>query len=71
MLGFDRCGEARIDPRVAAPAVLLRLQLAQSEAEIARLGGHAELADRERVLYPLFFSPEEERGIETRLRSLD
>jgi hypothetical protein len=71
MLGFELLGEERIDPRVNAPAMLLRLDLAYAEAAIARLGGHAELADRERLLYPLFFSELEEQGIEGRLRSME
>jgi hypothetical protein len=71
MLGFELLGEERIDPRVKAPAVLLRLEFAHAEAEIARLGGHAELADQVRLLYPLFFSAQEEQGIEGRLRSMD
>jgi hypothetical protein len=71
MLGFEKYGQERMDPRVAAPAVLLRLELAHAEAEIARLGGHAELAGQARLLYPLFFSSMEERGIEGRLRSMD
>jgi hypothetical protein len=70
MLGFERSGERRMDPRVRAPAVLLRLPLTHAENEIARLGGHAECAKRMRTLYPLFFSSAEERGIEGRLRSL-
>jgi len=70
MLGFSRYGEQRLDPRVNAPAVLLRLDLCHAEAEIARYGGHAELADQIRALYPLFFSPVEEAGIEGRLRAL-
>jgi len=70
MLGFELLGEERIDPRVNAPAMLLRLDLAYAETEIARLGGHAELADQERLLYPLFFSALEEKGIEGRLRSM-
>ena len=70
MLGFSRYGEKRLDPRVNAPAVLLRLALSHAEAEIARYGGHAELADEVRLLYPLFFSSAEEQGIEGRLRAL-
>jgi hypothetical protein len=70
-LGFEPCGEQRMDARVGAPAVLLRLPLVHAETEIARLGGHAELAQELRVsLYPLFFSPAEELGIEGRLRAL-
>ena len=71
MLGFEEYGERRMDPHVNAPALLLRLQLSHAESEIARLGGHAELADEVRSLYALFFSPQEEQGIEGRLRSLD
>ena len=71
MLGFQKYGQQRMDPRVSAPAILLRLNLAHAEAQIAKFGGHAELADQVRLLYPLFFSPQEESGIEGRLRSLD
>ena len=71
MLGFEQYGEQRMDSRVNAPAVLLKLVLAHAEAEIARFGGHAELANRVRALYPLFFSVDEETGIEGRLRSLE
>src|SRR5690242_20362537 len=39
MLGFAVIGEERIDPRVDAPAVLLRLALAYAESEIACWGG--------------------------------
>src|SRR5437867_3262133 len=67
-LGFESCGQERMDPRVNAPGILLRLELAHAEAEIARLGGHRELADQTRLLYPYFFSAMEERGIEGRLR---
>jgi hypothetical protein len=69
MLGFKKCGQERIDPRVNAPALLLRLDLSYAEAEIARFGGHAELK-KMRLLYPYFFSAKEEQGIEGRLRSM-
>jgi len=71
MLGFKRYGEERMDVRVSAVAVLLRLELRHAESEIARYGGHAELADNVRTLYPLFFSSQEERGIEGRLRPME
>jgi hypothetical protein len=71
MLGFKKYGQERIDPRVNAPALLLRLELSYAETEIARLGGQAALADQTRLLYPLFFSAQEEQGIEGRLRSMD
>ena len=71
MLGFERRGAERLDHRVNAPAVLLRLDFSHAEAEIGKLGGHPELGDQIRSLYPLFFSPAEERGIEGRLRLLN
>jgi hypothetical protein len=70
MLGFTVCGAEKLDPKVNAPALLLRLELSHAEAEIARLGGRRELADSIRSLYPFFFSQSEERGIEGRLLSL-
>jgi len=71
LLGFTVVGEERMDPRVGAPAVLLRLDLAYAESQIARWGGHRELADQTRLLYPYVFSPLEEKGIEGRLRLLE
>jgi hypothetical protein len=70
MLGFDVLGPERMDPRVSAPAVLLRLDLSYAELEITRWGGHRERAGETRLLYPLFFSPAEEEGIERRLLTL-
>jgi hypothetical protein len=54
-----------------APAVLLRLKLAYAESEIQRWGGHRERAAETRLLYPLFFSPDEQKGIEGRLRAME
>lgn len=71
MLGFEAIGTERTDPRVNAPALLLRLDLAHAETEIARWGGQRERAGETRSLYPLFFSPIEEKGIEARLRSME
>ncbi len=70
MLGFRDCGPERLDPRVQAPAVLLCLDLAFAEQQIAEMGGHVELAGERRSLYPHFFSPREQAGIESRLRAL-
>jgi hypothetical protein len=70
MLGFSDCGPERLDPRVRAPAVLLRLRLAYAEQQIAKMGGRIELALKKRSLYPYFFSQREEIGIEKRLREL-
>jgi len=70
MLGFSECGPERLDPRVRAPAVLLRLDLAFAEQQIAELGGQLELALVKRSLYPYFFSARDESGIEWRLQEL-
>ena len=53
-LGFERIGEIRHCPRVAAPAVLLHIELSYMEAQIARHGGSCNA--KERSLYPYFFS---------------
>lgn len=67
MLGFTQAGEARICPRVSAPAVLLRLQLSFVDMQIDKFGGQAELGRNERSLYPYFFSKREELGIARRV----
>jgi hypothetical protein len=67
MLGCKVMGEARQNPRVDAPAVLLYLDLNHTREQIAKFGGQAELAIGERSLYPYAFSMEEERGIVRRL----
>lgn len=70
MLGFEPFGEMRGDPRVGAPALLLRMCLERGQKEIERLGGKIELAAVRRSLYPYFFAPNEEMRIERRLRAL-
>jgi hypothetical protein len=70
MLGFVDCGPERLDARVGACAVLLRLDLGFAEREIAELGGRADLAGTRRSLYPYFFAPSEEGQIERRLRAV-
>ena len=66
MLGFERIGDERRDPRVAAPAVLLRLDLEHCASEITRLGGLRRSA-RERSFYPFFFDAGEAANIVRRL----
>ena len=68
MLGFSKVGAERLDPRVHAPAVLLRLDLQHCAKEIARLGGRRDLGRVERSFYPYFFPPQEAVNIEQRLR---
>jgi hypothetical protein len=67
MLGFEVAGPERMNERVQAPAVLMRLALAHAREQIARCGGRPELAQAERSLYPYFFSPADEAGIVNRL----
>ncbi len=67
MLGFEPFGEERVCPRVNAPAVLLRLDLAHADEEIVRHGGTAATATGVKSIYPYFFSREDELGITQRL----
>lgn len=67
MLGFEVAGPQRMNERVQAPAVLMRLSLAHAREQIARCGGRPDLAPVERSLYPYFFSPADEAGIVNRL----
>ncbi len=70
MLGFEPFGEMRADPRVGAPALLLRMCLERAQNEIERLAGKIELAAVTRSLYPYFFAAREEMLIERRLRAI-
>jgi hypothetical protein len=70
MLGFSICGPEKLDPRVGAPAVLLKLDLGFAERQIAEMGGRPELAAVRLSLYPYFFAPHEEGAIERRLRTV-
>ena len=68
MLGFEPFGEEKICPRVNAPAVLLRLDLAHADAQIIRYGGVGLAATGVKSIYPYFFSREDELGITQRLQ---
>ncbi len=70
MLGFEQCGPERMNERVSAPAILLRLRFSHTVKQIEKFGGHPELAKTEKSLYPYFFSEAEERGIMGRLGTL-
>ena len=67
MLGFERLGADRNNPRVNAPATLLWISLDRVEQEIIAQGGTSEREGRQRSLYPYFFSKIEEDGIYGRL----
>jgi hypothetical protein len=66
-LGFTVMGPERLNRRVDAPAVLLRLDLAHARRQIDRYGGRPELGAGLHSLYPNFFSAKEEAGIVGRL----
>ena len=67
MLGFEPFGKEKICPRVNAPAVLLRLDLAHADEQITRYGGMGALATGVKTIYPYFFTREDELGITQRL----
>ena len=66
MLGFTVMGPERLNHRVDAIAVLMRLDFSHARQQIARFAGRPE-SGSERSLYPHFFSPKEEAGIVARL----
>lgn len=67
MLGFRVECEERANPRVQAPAVLLRGDTAWGTEQIAKLAGQL---GADRSLYPFFFSPREAAGIANRLKTI-
>ena len=71
MLGFTRESEGRINPRVNAPAYLLRVNLEYVTEQINLHGGTYSSGTTERSFYPYFFSPREEHGIVNRLLQVD
>ncbi|MFL6673678.1 MAG: N-acyl amino acid synthase FeeM domain-containing protein [Massilia sp.] len=71
MLGFERQGDLKTNPRVNAPAYLLRVSLDYVTEQIQKHGGTFSSASTERSFYPYFFSPREERGIINRLLRID
>lgn len=68
MLGFQPMGDERTCPRVGAPALLLRLDVANyGQMMFDKFAGRPELARQERSLYPYFMSAQEERVILARI----
>lgn len=67
MLAFEQAGEEKYCQRVQAPSVLLRLDFARADEQIAKLGGKAGRVYGEKSLYPYFFSKKEEEGMLKRL----
>jgi hypothetical protein len=66
-LGSTILGSERTNKGVNAPSVLLSLDLNYMGEQIALYGGRSSLAEKQRALYPLFFSAAEEVGILGRL----
>lgn len=67
MLGFSQIGEERMNHRVHFPVILMRLDLEILRMRVKDVGGQGKSANG-RTLYPYFFSPKDERGIEERIR---
>ena len=70
MLGFEDFGGERPCERVGAPAVLLRLPLAEMGARIRKWGGSFEQQAGERSFYPWFFPIWDVPSISARLAAL-
>jgi len=70
MLKFKVVSEARDNPRVDAPAVLLRMNTEYGTSLIRQWAGQGDAAGNERSLYPYFFSEREEAGIINRLKQI-
>lgn len=70
MLDFQVECESRQNPRVDAPAVLLRGHIARGTQRIAEVAGKGDHAVGDRSLFPYFFSLREEAGIIARLKRI-
>lgn len=70
MLDFQVECESRPNPRVDAPAVLLRGEIARGTQRIAEVAGKGVHAVGDRSMFPYFFSLREEAGIIARLKRI-
>lgn len=70
MLGFETICESRSNPRVEAPAVLLRLPIDYVTAQLEKLRDNIQEEGLNRSLYTYFFSRREEVGIIERLKNI-
>lgn len=70
MLDFQVECASRPNPRVDAPAVLLRGHIARGTQRIAEVAGKGDHAVGDRSLFPYFFSLREEAGIIARLKRI-
>lgn len=69
MLGFKVLGEPKMNTRVGAISVLMRLEFAHTCEKLRCFGGKPELAGVERSLYPLSFNQVDEDSILDRLNA--
>ena len=67
MIGFVPFGEEKLCPRVNAPAVLLKLDMAYVDEQVKKYGGLGAEAQGVKNIYPYWFSKEDELGITQRL----
>lgn len=67
-LGFVLLSEARLNPRVNAPAYLMCVDLNFMKSEVERVGGRQAIPG-ERSFYSYFYSPREQAGIIARLKA--
>lgn len=67
-LGFVQLGEEKINPRVSVQGILMHAPLTYMTEQTQLFGGQGAAAVGERSLFPLFYSPREERGIINRLK---
>lgn len=70
MLDFRQLSEARENPKIQAPSVLMAIDLAHGASMIRQFAGKLELAGKIRSFYPYFFAPEQEQELTERLCSL-
>jgi hypothetical protein len=68
MLGFKVAGQPRLNPRVNAVAVLMRVDFSYVHEQISQYGGRPDLTLLARSLYPYVFSVAEEASIVGRLK---
>ena len=70
-LAFEKLGPVRMNPRVRAPAVLLRVRFQTIADALAKYAGRPELARSTRLLFPYGFSAKDEEGILGRLQDFN
>ncbi len=70
MLGFQQLSEARENPKIQAPSVLMSLDLREAAELIQQFAGKHELGIKIRSFYPYFFPLAQEQELTQRLCSL-